>query len=66
MSEMHNRPMAAKELSSYRYRGDFGWVMIGANSIEQALREASRSITATHRPIVGRLQIWNGKEYVSL
>ena len=34
---------AAQGFDSYRYRGRFGWIYIGANSIEEALRQAKRS-----------------------
>lgn len=63
MTDTHNRPCAAPGLTSYRYRGPYGWIMIGATDNADALREAQRSLsygTAT----VERLQIWNGSEYV--
>lgn len=40
---MSNRPMAAKGLTSYRARSPYGWIMIGANSPEDAYSEARRS-----------------------
>lgn len=61
---MCNRPLAAYGLISYRYKGTFGWIMIGAKDHADALREAGRS---THAPIVAnRLQVWNGAEYVNV
>jgi len=56
-----NLPMAAPGLLSYRYRGAYGWVMIGATDDADALREAQRSTLA---PVTaGRLQRWTGTEY---
>lgn len=56
-----NRPCAARGLDSYRYKGPFGFVMIGAVSAADAMREAERS-TAT--PIRDNLERWNGNRYV--
>lgn len=59
-----DRPLAVKGLKSYRYRGHFGWVMIGAKDKSDALREAARSVygdvTETN------LQEWNGSEYAEV
>lgn len=56
-----NLPMAAPGLQSYRYRGAYGWVMIGATDDADALREAQRSSPA---PVTAdRLQRWTGTEY---
>lgn len=49
--EICDAPLAVPGLQSYRYRGRFGWVMIGAKSDEEALREVSR----------GNLEVWRGK-----
>lgn len=57
----HDRPMAAPGLTSYRYRGAYGWIMIGATDHEHALREAQRS-TATPT-VLEKLQIWSGDAY---
>lgn len=62
MHEYWNRPCAAHGLTSYRYRGNYGWVMIGARDTLDALREAGRSVT--HGAIqLCRLEIWNGSAY---
>lgn len=61
--EFHDRPCAAHGLTSYRYRGHYGWVMIGARDHADALREAGRSVSG-HKPVLDRLQVWNGAEYV--
>lgn len=60
----HDRPLAVRGLKSYRYRGDFGWVMIGARDNADALREAERSIDG--KASLDRLQAWNGTEYVNV
>lgn len=58
---MHNKPLAANGLQSYRYRGRFGFVMIGARDDADALREAQRS---TADPVTAdQLQRWTGTEY---
>lgn len=55
-----SRPLAAKGLRSYRHPGTFGWVMIGATSDADALREAGRSVA---HPSLQQLQRWNGSSY---
>lgn len=40
---MCDRPLAAPGLVSYRYRGRYGWVMIGAKNHDDAMNEAKRS-----------------------
>lgn len=63
-----DRPLAAPGLISYRYRGPFGWVMIGAKNHSDALREAGRSITFTedNLPHLANLQMWDGKKYADI
>ncbi len=39
----YDRPMAAAGWKSYRYKGTYGWIMIGAIDDADALREARRS-----------------------
>ena len=56
-----DKPMASKGLQSYRYKGRFGYIMIGARDDAQALREAGRSTTDTIDP--AKLERWNGKTY---
>jgi len=63
MTDTCNKPLAAHGLTSYRYRGNYGWVMIGARDNADALREAGRS-ASNHTPVIDRLQVWNGVEYV--
>lgn len=55
-----DRPMAAPGLQSYRARGVFGWIMLGAKDDAEAMREARRSTPKPHT-----LQVWNGTRYVT-
>lgn len=61
-----DRPLAIKGLTSYRYRGSFGWIMIGARNDADALREAKRSLTLSreNEPTIENLEVWDGKHYV--
>lgn len=52
-------PIRPAGLTSYRARSPYGWVNVGARSVEEAWAEARRS---TRNPT--DLQIWNGTEYV--
>ena len=54
----NNKPLAAKGLTSYRCRGRFGWIMIGAKNDDDAYREALRSCEVARRE---DLQIWNDR-----
>lgn len=56
-----DRTLADKGLISYRAKGNFCWIMIGAKDDNGALREAQRS---TDKPItLADLQIWDGEKY---
>ena len=55
-----DKPLAAHGLTSYRYKGRYGWIMIGAKSTEGALSEARRS---TQGVIIDNLQVWDGSQY---
>lgn len=59
--DTHNKPCAAHGLTSYRYRGRYGWIMIGARDNADALREAARSTSDAIVP--ANLQRWNGNAY---
>ena len=56
-----NRPCAAAGLTSYRCRGRYGWIMIGARDHEDAMVQARRSSDAVQR---SGLEVWNGSVYV--
>lgn len=49
-----DKPLADHGLISYRYRGRYGWIMIGAKD------DTDDAVTAD------KLEIWNGFEYVSV
>jgi hypothetical protein len=57
------RPLAARGLISYRLKGPYGWIMIGATDHDDALREAARS---TQAPAREALEVWNGETYVAV
>ena len=50
-------PCADRGFESYRYKARFGWVMIGAVGVEDALSEASRSING--QATIDNLQIYS-------
>jgi hypothetical protein len=54
--------MAAVGLTSYRYKGRYGWVMIGARDDAEALREAARSVGGGIDR--ANLDVWDGSKYV--
>lgn len=54
------RPLAAAGLISYRYRGFYDWIMIGARDDADAFREASRSTRDRLQP--ERLEVWSQDE----
>ena len=64
MTDTHNRPLAAADLTSYRYRAPLGFIMIGARDEEEALREAARSTSS--KILRELLQVWDGSSYVYL
>jgi hypothetical protein len=56
-----NKPMAAQGLTSYRYTGRYGFIMIGAKDDNDALSEAKRSTRSA--VTLQNLEVWNGKKY---
>jgi hypothetical protein len=63
VSNVCDRPLAAEGLTSYRCRGRFGWIMIGAKNDDEAFREAQRSSESAARET---LQRWDGERYVDV
>lgn len=59
--KMAEKPLAGPGLTSYRLKGPFGWIMIGAKDPDDAMKEAARS---TPNPLRKNLEIWNGTRYV--
>jgi hypothetical protein len=59
---LHDRPLAARGLTSYRIPDRYGsYVMIGAKDHKDAMREAKRS---TPNPKREDLEVWDGEKYV--
>ena len=57
-------PCAPQGLTSYRYAGYYGWIMIAADCEADALKQAALS---TAYPIErNRLQIWDGMKYIPI
>lgn len=58
-----DRPLAIAGLTSYRYRGRYGFVMIGAKDTADALAQARRSTSGV---VIENLEIWDGGAYVTV
>ncbi len=58
---LHERPLAAAGLDSYRLRGEYGYIMIGALSPQDAMREARRTWPGAPAE---RLEKWDAGCYV--
>lgn len=54
---LFDRPLAAPGLTSYRLRGAYGWIMIGATDPDDAMREARRTWPDAPR---SALEVWHG------
>jgi hypothetical protein len=59
---IHDKPLAVAGLTSYRYAGRYGYIMIGARDTADAMREAARSCTG-YAPTIKNLQVWTGSHY---
>ena len=56
--------LAAKPYLSYRYKGKYGWIYIGAMNERGALKEAARStVDKIERK---NLQKWDGANYINV
>ncbi len=53
--------MASAGLVSYRYKGRYGFIMIGAKDNADALKEAQRS--TSDKATYDNLEVWNGSTY---
>ena len=63
-SRTEERPCAAAGLTSYRYKGGYGFVMIGAKDHSDALRESQRSVS---QPVhMKNLEVWTDQGYVKV
>ena len=59
---IHDKPLAAQGLISYRCKGSYNWIMIGAKDNIDALKQAARSSAFVKKET---LEVWNGTCYVS-
>lgn len=59
----HEKPLAAAGLTSYRAKGLYGWIMIGARDDADALREAKRSYVGAR---YDDLEIYREGRYVPI
>ena len=57
MAGFYDKPCASNGLNSFRYRGDYGWIMIGAQNQNDALHEALRSLSCGPATL-DRLERW--------
>jgi hypothetical protein len=57
MTHYWEKPCAANGLRSYRYLGQYGYIMVAAEDTRQALVEAGRS-TDPATVTINRLQEW--------
>lgn len=62
-SRLCDRPLAVAGLKSYRCRGRYGFIMIGAADDADALREARRSWPEA---TADRIEVWDGAQYAPL
>jgi hypothetical protein len=60
MKPFTDRPLASAGLTSYRYKGRYGWIMIGAKDHTGALSEAVRSMSNPDgAATLDNLQVWD-------
>lgn len=63
LTKAHDKPLADAGFASYRIPNPYGgFIMIGANSADEAMRDAKRS---TDNPKSETLEIWDGEKYVN-
>ena len=58
---LDDHPLASPPFTSYRLRGPYGWIHIGAMDAVDAMCQAARS---TRSPDPAALEVWNGTRYV--
>ncbi len=58
-----NKPLAVRNLTSYRYKGPYGWIMIRAKDANDALKQANLSLVSGQAEI-RHLEVWDGGGYV--
>jgi hypothetical protein len=57
-----DRPCASPGLTSYRYRGTYGYIMIGATNYSDAKRQAELSTSGPINAL--RMEVWTGDKYL--
>jgi hypothetical protein len=62
MIDIYNKPMAIQGLKSYRYKGRYGYIMIGAKDTQDALREAARSTDS--EITIDNLEAWDYSKHM--
>jgi len=61
----YNKPYAIKSLISYRYKNNYGFIMVGARNTKDALNEINRSLS-TGIAELSKLEIWDNDKYIGL
>ena len=61
---MSDNPMVSNGLMTYRYRGRYGFIYIGASTDTEAMTEAQRSTDDKVTP--DKLERYNGKYFVGV
>ena len=59
--QIFDKPLADKGLTSYRAKGRYGWIMIGAIHDADAITQARLSTDRIYS-----LQVFDGKKYVEI
>lgn len=57
----HEVDHACEPYTSYRLRSAYGWILVGAMNVDDAMRQAARS---TDHPNRASLEVWNGERYI--
>lgn len=61
MSNLYDKQFAAHGLISYRYKGHYGFIMIGAKDDTDAINQAKRS--SSYPVSIDKLEVWKGGKY---
>jgi len=60
-----DKPLAVEGLISYRYQGNYGFIMIGATDHNDALNEANRSLSYG-KANIDKLQVYKDNKYINI
>jgi Iap family predicted aminopeptidase len=58
MQPYWDKPCASAGLTSYRYKGRYGWIMVGAKNHGEALTEVLRSLSSGSASF-DNLEVWD-------